>query len=92
MKKLHWEKDWRGYYRAENIKECNPEYDGPVVLDLNCHEYHTYDPKVIGWQTPIEDMYPYLPDEEFDNNMFIEKIGQDRVYPTLVKNETWDKE
>ena len=68
------------------------DYDGPVVLDLNCHEYHTYDPKVIGWQTPIEDMYPYLPDEEFDNNMFIEKIGQDRVYPTLVKNETWDKE
>tara|TARA_B100000287_G_scaffold127705_1_gene119738 strand:- start:704 stop:2539 length:1836 start_codon:yes stop_codon:yes gene_type:complete len=68
------------------------DYDGPVVLDLNCHEYHTYDPKVIGWQTPIEDMYPYLPDEEFDNNMFIEKIGQERVYPTLVKNETWDKE
>ena len=28
------------------------DYDGPVVLDLNCHEYHTYDPKVIGWQTP----------------------------------------
>ncbi len=68
------------------------DYDGPVVLDLNCHEYHTYDPKVIGWQTPIEDMYPYLPDDEFDNNMYIEKIGQERVYPTLVKNETWDEE
>ena len=67
------------------------DYDGPVVLDLNCHEYHTYDPKVIGWQTPIEDMYPYLPDDEFDNNMYIEKIGQERVYPTLVKNETWDE-
>tara|TARA_Y100000361_G_scaffold49402_1_gene42908 strand:- start:155 stop:1990 length:1836 start_codon:yes stop_codon:yes gene_type:complete len=68
------------------------DYDGPVVLDLNCHEYHTYDPKVIGWQTPIEDMYPYLPDDEFDDNMYIEKIGQERVYPTLVKNETWDEE
>mgnify|MGYP003133417715 FL=1 len=68
------------------------DYDGPVVLDLNCHEYHTYDPKVIGWKTPIEDMYPYLPDDEFDDNMYIEKIGQDRVYPTLVKNETWDKD
>lgn len=68
------------------------DYDGPVVLDLNCHEYHTYDPKVIGWKTPIEDMYPYLPDDEFDDNMYIEKIGQERVYPTLVKNETWDEE
>lgn len=68
------------------------DYDGPVVLDLNCHEYHTYDPKVIGWQTPIEDMYPYLSDDEFDDNMYIEKIGQERVYPTLVKNETWDEE
>ena len=68
------------------------DYDGPVVLDLNCHEYHTYDPKVIGWETPIEDMYPYLPDKEFDDNMYIKKIGQDRVYPTLVKNITWDKE
>jgi hypothetical protein len=37
-------------------------------------------------------MYPYLPDDEFDNNMYIEKIGQERVYPTLVKNETWDEE
>jgi len=68
------------------------DYDGAVVLDLNCHEYHTYDPKVIGWKTPIEDMYPYLPDDEFDDNMYIEKIGQERVYPTLVKNETWNEE
>ena len=30
--------------------------------------------------------------DEFDNNMYIEKIGQERVYPTLVKNETWDEE
>ena len=26
-------------------------------MDLNCHEYHTYDPKIVGWETPIEDMY-----------------------------------
>ena len=66
------------------------DFDGPVVLDLNCHEYHTYDPKIVGWETPIEDMYPYLPDEEFKNNMYIEPIGQKRVYPDLIKNEIWD--
>ena len=36
------------------------EYDGPVVCDINCHEYHVYE-QVFGWKTPIEDMYPYLP-------------------------------
>jgi acetolactate synthase I/II/III large subunit len=68
------------------------DYKGPIVLDLNCHEYHTYDPKIVGWETPIEDMYPYLPDEEFKKNMYIEPIGQERVYPKLIKNEVWDKD
>ena len=63
---------------------------GPVVMDLNCHEYHTYDPKIVGWETPIEDMYPYLPDDEFNQNMYIKPIGQKRVYPKLTKNELWD--
>jgi hypothetical protein len=35
-------------------------------------------------------MYPYLSDEEFNENMFIEPIGQKRVYPDLIKNEIWD--
>jgi acetolactate synthase-1/2/3 large subunit len=63
---------------------------GPVVMDLNCHEYHTYDPKIVGWETPIEDMYPYLSNKEFDDNMYIKPIGQKRVYPKLIKNELWD--
>ena len=63
---------------------------GPVVMDLNCHEYHTYDPKIVGWETPIEDMYPYLSDKEFNDNMYIKPIGQKRVYPKLIKNELWD--
>jgi acetolactate synthase-1/2/3 large subunit len=66
------------------------DHEGPIVMDLNCHEYHTYDPKIVGWETPIEDMYPYLSDEEFNENMFIEPIGQKRVYPDLIKNEIWD--
>jgi acetolactate synthase-1/2/3 large subunit len=63
---------------------------GPIVMDFNCLEYHTYDPKIVGWETPIEDMYPYLPDDEFNENMYIKPIGQKRVYPKLTKNELWD--
>ena len=50
------------------------DYDGPVVCDVNCHEYHTYEPKIIGWETPIEDMYPYIPRDEFIENMSIEPL------------------
>lgn len=65
---------------------------GPVVMDLNCHEYHTYDPKIVGWETPIEDMYPYLDKEEFNSNMYIEpiKYTNGRVYPLITINDIWD--
>jgi acetolactate synthase-1/2/3 large subunit len=43
-------------------------------MDVNCHEFHTYEPRIFGWKTPIEDMYPYLPREEFKKNMYIEPI------------------
>ena len=46
-------------------------HDGPVVCDVNCHEHHSYEPRIVGWKTPIEDMYPYLPRSEFKDNMFI---------------------
>ena len=48
--------------------------DGPIVLDVNCHEFHTYEPRIFGWNTPIEDMYPYLPRKEFRENMTIEPL------------------
>jgi len=47
------------------------DHDSSVICDVNCHEYHTYEPKIVGWETPIEDMYPYLPREEFYSNMEI---------------------
>ncbi len=47
------------------------EHDGPVVCDINCHEFHTYEPKLIGWKTPIEDMYPYLDRSELKKNLNI---------------------
>lgn len=62
-------------------------YDGPVVCDVNCHEFHTYEPRIFGWKTPIEDMYPYLDREEFKNNMEIEPLEDwmNPVYPDIVK-------
>ena len=45
-----------------------------ILIDVNCHEYHAYNPKLIGWQTPPEDMYPYLPREEFLSNMIISPL------------------
>ena len=61
-------------------------------MDLNCHEYHSYNPKIIGWETPIEDMYPYLDEEEFNSNMYIEpiKYTNGRVYPLITVNDIWD--
>lgn len=50
------------------------EADEPVVVDVDIHEFHTYEPRIFGWSTPIEDMYPYLPREEFKQNMIIEPI------------------
>jgi len=46
----------------------------PVVCDVNCKEFHKYEPKIIGWDTPIEDMYPYLDRNEFKSNMLIEPL------------------
>lgn len=61
--------------------------DGPIVCDVNCHEYHTYDPKIVGWSTPIEDMYPYLPRSEFHSNMIIEplEISKNPPMPSIFK-------
>ena len=49
-------------------------YDGPVVCDVDCGNWYTYEPRVFGWNTPIEDMYPYLPRDEFRKNMIIDPV------------------
>jgi len=49
-------------------------YDHAVVCDVNCHEFRQYEPRIFGWSTPIEDLYPYLPREEFQANMYIEPL------------------
>lgn len=52
----------------------NYSFNTPVVLNVNCFEYHRYVPRLVGWNTPIEDMYPYISREEFKSNMLIEPV------------------
>lgn len=63
------------------------EFNGPVVCDVNCHEFHTYEPRIFGWKTPIEDMYPYLDRKEFKKNMIIEPLDgwENPEMPDVVK-------
>jgi len=71
---------------SEKISEVL-SYDGAVVCDVDIHEFHTYEPRIFGWETPIEDMYPYLPREEFKANMSIEPLGNwlNPAYPDVIK-------
>lgn len=61
---------------AETAKKIDEvlKHDGPVVCDVNIHEHHAYEPRIFGWKAPIEDMYPYLPREEFRANMIVEPV------------------
>ncbi len=49
------------------------DYEGLAVCDVNCHDWHAYEPRIFGF-TPIEDMYPHLPRSEFKSNMIIEPM------------------
>jgi acetolactate synthase-1/2/3 large subunit len=63
------------------------EHQGPIVCDVNMNEYITYEPRIFGWNTPIEDMYPYLPREEFRGNMYIDPLPgwENPVMPQVIR-------
>lgn len=73
-----------GYEASLETVDCDEESDekikrvlnsdGLMFCDVNCHEWHSYGPKIIGWNTPIEDMFPYLPRDEFKEQMMIDLI------------------
>jgi len=69
--------------KIDEILDC----DGPLVVDVNCHEHHTYEPRIFGWNTPIEDMYPYLDRDEFKKNMYIKPIDgwEKPIFPNQSK-------
>jgi len=54
------------------------------------HEYHVYEPRIFGWSTPIEDMYPYLPREELKKQMHIDvhETFHDPKYPNVASKQT----
>lgn len=60
--------------------------DEPVVCNINMVGFYDYQPK-LGWGTPIEDQYPFLPRDEFRENMIIDPIPgwENPVYPGPIK-------
>lgn len=59
---------------------------GSVICSVNMVGFYDYQPK-LGWGTPIEDQYPFLPRDEFRKNMIIQphKGWENPVYPGPVK-------
>lgn len=50
------------------------ETNEPIVCDINMVGFYDYNPK-LGWNSPIEDQYPFLPRDEFRENMIIEPLA-----------------
>lgn len=48
--------------------------DEPIVCDINMIGFYDYKPR-LGWKSPIEDQYPFLPRREFIENMLIEPVS-----------------
>ena len=65
------------------------DYDGSIVVDVDCHDHHQYEPRIFGWKTPIEDMYPYIDREEFKKNMIIEKVDgwENPIKPKFIVSD-----
>jgi acetolactate synthase I/II/III large subunit len=63
--------------------------DEPIVVDVDCHDHHEYEPRIFGWKTPIEDMYPYIKREEFKKNMIIEPVEgwENPVMPKFINSD-----
>lgn len=57
-------------YISKKIKDIL-EYPNAIVCEVDCTNYSTYQPRIFGWQTPIDDSFPYLPRDEYKSNMII---------------------
>lgn len=73
--------------KQQIVEVLSTPHNEPIVCDVNCHEFHTYEPRVFGWKTPIEDMYPYIDRTEFKNNMIIKPVEgwENPVMPDIIK-------
>ncbi len=63
--------------------------DESIVVDVDCHDHHEYEPRIFGWKTPIEDMYPYIDRKEFKSNMIIDPIDgwENPIMPKFIKSD-----
>lgn len=41
-------------------------YQHPIVFDVDCGRHNEYEPRLVGWDTPIDDMTPKLSVEELE--------------------------
>lgn len=64
---------------ADKIDELI-NFDGPIIMNVNCNEFYNYEPRVFGWNKPIEEMYPYLNREEFRKNMITKPLKNWKKY------------
>jgi acetolactate synthase-1/2/3 large subunit len=55
--------------QMEAVIRTTLESKSPEVVDVVSSGFKTYEPRIAGWATPIEDMYPWLPRDEFRRNM-----------------------
>ena len=58
----------------------------PILCDINMVGFYDYKPR-LGWGVPIEEQYPFLPRDEFINNLLVDPIPgwEDPVYPGKIK-------
>lgn len=65
--------------RINNQKELKAkikqamDYKGPVLCDIWINEFQELNPKLV-FGSPIEDMFPFLSDEEFYSNMIVKPM------------------
>jgi acetolactate synthase-1/2/3 large subunit len=90
IKTIYLENSLDGYEEIRKEIKSFLSSKEAVVMVVNCKEYHTYEPKIVGWATPIEDMYPYLPREEFYSNMSIEPLecAKNPQMPSIFLKDT----
>lgn len=60
------------------------DYNGPILCNVLIDVNQKLNPKLI-FGNPIEDMYPYLPNEEFNSNMIIKPL------PRGKQTKGWQK-
>ena len=53
------EKIYNNEYLQTHIRRVL-NYPDAIVCDVDIGDWHKYEPRIIGWDTPIEDMSPKL--------------------------------